>query len=62
MIVASFVIITLWWVFWLGSQALFMVDIPILSNWLLASSEPRINFISATVWIVAVNFIALVVY
>jgi membrane protease YdiL (CAAX protease family) len=58
---AVLLIVSLWWVFWLGSQSLFMIDIPLLSNWLL-SSEPYINFTSVTIWIVAVNLIALALY
>jgi hypothetical protein len=60
-IFASVLIISLWWAFWLGSQSLFMIDVPLLTNWLL-SSEPTANFVSVTAWIAAVNLIALALY
>jgi membrane protease YdiL (CAAX protease family) len=60
-IFASLTIIALWWLFWLSSQALFMVDVPILSKWLI-SSDPQHTFGALTVWIVVVNLIALAVY
>ena len=60
-IIASILIVSLWWIFWLGSQALFIVDIPVLSSWLL-SSEPHVNYIAVTAWIIAINLIALAIY
>jgi hypothetical protein len=60
-IFASLLIILFWWVFWLGTQALFMVDVPFLSS-LLISSNPQSNFIFLTLWIIMINIIALVVW
>lgn len=60
-ILTSLIIVSLWWAFWLGSQGLFIVDVPILSDWLIAS-DPQTNFISLTIWIIVVNLIALAIY
>jgi membrane protease YdiL (CAAX protease family) len=60
-IYASLTVIALWWVFWLGSQALFMVDIPVVTKWLVSSCS-QVNFLSLTLWIFVVNLIALAVY
>ena len=60
-IFASLLIILFWWFFWLGTQALLMVDVPFLSS-LLISSNPQSNFIFLTLWIIIVNVIALVVW
>lgn len=57
-IFASLPIVLLWWTFWLGTQALFMVDVPFLSNW-LTSSNPQTSFISLTLWIITINIVAL---
>ena len=59
-IFASLLIILFWWVFWMG-QALFTVDVPLLSS-LLTSSNPQTNFIFLTLWIIIINIIALVVW
>lgn len=56
-IIASVIIVLFWWTFWLGTQALFIVDLPYLSP-LLTSSSPQANFISLTLWIIAINVIA----
>jgi membrane protease YdiL (CAAX protease family) len=58
---ASLTIIAFWGLFWLGSQALFMVDIPLLTPWLL-SADPQTNFLSVGLWILGVNLLALAVY
>lgn len=60
-IVGSILIILFWWIFWLGTQALFMIDVPYLSP-LLTSSDPQTNFIYLTLWIVVVNIVALGVW
>jgi len=57
----SVLIVSLWWVFWLGSQCLFMIDVPVLTKWLL-SAEPSVNFVSVTIWIIVANLIALAFY
>ena len=56
-IVGSFLIILFWWTFWLGTQALFIIDVPYLSA-LLTSASPESNFIYLTLWIAAINVIA----
>ena len=60
-ILISILIIALWWVFWLGSQALFMIDVPFISDWIAASDDQSI-YIRLTIWIVAVHLIALGVW
>ncbi len=54
----SLLIVLFWWVFWLGGQALLIVDVPFLSDW-LTSSNPQTNFISFTFWIITINIVAL---
>jgi membrane protease YdiL (CAAX protease family) len=56
-IVDSVLIILFWWTFWLGTQALFIIDVPYLSA-LLTSASPESNFIYLTLWIAAINVIA----
>ncbi len=60
-IFASLLLILLWWLFWLGTQALFIVNVPFLSD-SLATQNPQNNFIALTVWIVIINLIALAIY
>ena len=60
-ILASLIIICLWWAFWLSGQALFMVDIPIFSDWLIGSGQ-QTNFIVLTTWTAVVCLIAFAVY
>ena len=57
----SLLIIALWWVFWLGSSALFIIDVPFISDWIAASDDQSI-YIRLTIWIVAVHLIALGVW
>lgn len=57
-IFASLLIILFWWFFWLGTQALLIVDVPFLSS-LLTASDAQSNFIFLTLWIIIVNVIAL---
>ena len=62
-IFATLMIILFWWVFWMGTQALFIVDVPFLSSLLtslLTSSNPQTNLIFLTSWIIIINIIALV--
>ena len=60
-IFATLIIIMFWWVFWMGTQALLMVDVPFLSS-LLTSSNPQTNFIFLSLWIIIINIIALIVW
>ena len=57
-IFATLMIILFWWIFWLGTQALLMVDVPFLSS-LLTASVAQSYFIFLTLWIIIVNVIAL---
>ena len=57
-IFATLMIILFWWFFWLGTQALLIVDVPFLSS-LLTASDAQSNFIFLTLWIIIINVIAL---
>lgn len=60
-IINSIFVVLFWWTFWLLTQTLFMIDVPYLSP-LLTSSNPQTNFIYLTLWVVAVNIVALGVW
>ena len=60
-IINSIFVVLFWWTFWLLTQTLFIIDVPYLSP-LLTSSNPQTNFIYLTLWVVAVNIVALGVW
>ena len=51
----------MWWIFWLVGQALFMVEIPFLSDW-VEGADQQSTFIGLTIWIVVVHLVALSVW
>lgn len=50
--------IVTWWLVWILTQALFMIDVPFLSDYLSRSENTTVTFATYTAWICAVGGIA----
>lgn len=47
-----------WWVIWISTQALFIINVPLLSDFLLRSENTTTNFAILTAWICITGLIA----
>lgn len=53
--------ITAWWIVWMSSQALYMIDVPVLSD-ILKGGNLQQQFISMTLWIACTAIIAMLIW
>lgn len=54
-------LVTMWFMTWLATQALYMIDVPILSPW-LKNADGEQGFINLSIWIMFVVIVATVAW